>query len=235
MSCFFNKVFAARAVSVLLLFVMVFVRLNTVAQSQLKPWKQSVLLESSVIEVLSLSDDVSEFINLKYCGQSIRYSLERKVSEKYTIGLETGMFTHVRSGDMHVVFHHYIPLMLNNRFYGKNRRFNMCFSVGFPIMLTNKHNYIGSAGLWYRNQLKDPTAEDQSFIKPQYYLRDRFDLLSALRFNFALRKSPNTALHFGLQNYIFSYHNYQAGEPNVSKEVKEGFAFNLIGGISWDF
>lgn len=209
--------------------------LISLAQSELKPWKQSILVESSVVEVLVVPVELTNFINLKYCGQSIRYSLERNVSEKYAIGLETGLFTHVRSGDMHVVFHHYIPLMLNNRFYGKNRRFNMCFSVGFPIMLTNKYNYIGSAGLWYRNQLKDPTAEDQGFIDSQYYLRDRFDLLSALRFNFALRKSPNTALHFGLQNYIFSYHNYQAGEPNVSKDVKEGFAFNLIGGISWDF
>jgi hypothetical protein len=234
-NCLFNKVLAKRTGGVFLLFVIVFVKLNTLAQSELKPWKQSILLESSVVEVFSLSDDIGDYFNLKYCGQSIRYSLERNVSEKYAIGLETGLFTHVRSGDMHVVFHHYIPLMLNNRLYGKNRRFNMCFSVGFPIMLTNKYNYIGSAGLWYRNQLKDPTAEDQGFIDSQYYLRDRFDLLSALRFNFALRKLPNTALHFGLQNYIFSYHNYQAGEPNVSKDVKEGFAFNLIGGISWDF
>ena len=215
-----------------------FLQLNVSAQVEQKKWSHSILVEVDVLEITGQNFGQSNpnLVRIKYDGQTLRYSLKRNLSHRFSAGIETGIFYNFRYGNAKVISHSYIPVQLAIRLTSKKQRFAFSLQCGIPFMLTNKYNYLGSAGLWYRDIKKNTVVnEDLDFIQAQYRILDKYHLVSGMRFHFTFEEMPNTYFHLGLQNYIYSSHAYKAGtaSPNTTAEI--GTCFNFLFGMSRNF
>jgi hypothetical protein len=219
------------------LYVLTFV-LPTTGLTQETPnkWAHSFAGELYQFEMFK-TDSKGAYLTVNYCGQSVRYSLERQLSDRLSIGAETGTFFHTRNGEMRRTFHSYIPLQLVLRLSTKAQRFAMSLSAGYPLMLTKKDPYVGTGGLWYKNVWHNPAiGNDERFFDAQSRIVDKYYLVAALKCHFSISETNKWYINAGIQYYGFSSNVYNGGDYLGSYSAfKYGNCVNLLGGVSYRF
>lgn len=186
-------------------------------------WNHQILGELYVLEF-------TEPGKLYYEGQSLRYQVTRSLGERFSIGLETGLFVHRRPGELSTITHCYTPLQLAARFNTSNERFGVSLSTGYPLFFSEPY-YFGSNGFWYRSV--DPIKHADDFEQLQLFKIDAYYLVSNLRFNFLADPKEGIGVQLGFQHYLFANHLYNGGHYVIPGRsgIKLDHCFNLLLGF----